>query len=180
MKTSGARIGGTYKAPFNFEKEYKHGRLGECRLVKHYCDAFDFYTKDNRFDLVCKFDNEPVEIKTETRYALDKTPNFFIEKISNDVNMKIGGPKRTMRDGGKRYAHYFLIDNVLFWFHKVDKLVERVDKLENLGGLKLIKVPNMGYNTWGYPIRRDLFDDLYYKIRIGVDDELFYNLLKGG
>jgi len=143
------------------------GDRGEKLLLDTYsylkpanCDAHDVV--DTRY-------NSTVEIKTDY-YPMSKTPNFFIEKYSDDYKFKAGGLDRAAIHKTDIFLYQFINDKTIFWFDDIPKALVIVDKFVREHNLQLIKIPNKGYNTLGYKIPRYILSDVFKEIKLG--DEL--------
>lgn len=150
---------------FEFDEQEKEGKAGEIRIFKTWPDKFEWF-EGNEYDLILK-PNKKVEIKTETTYNLESSPNFFMERYSDDFVFKSGGPWRAQEDGIDIFISYFIQNDILFWFNDINKLVERCEKMILETNPRSSYVKNKGYYTIGYPMRRYWFKDLYKEIKLG-------------
>lgn len=150
---------------FQFNRQEKKGKVGESRILKAWPEQFEWFD-GNEYDLIFKPDKS-VEVKTETNYSLESTPNFFMEKYSDDIKFKLGGPWRAEKDNIDVFISYFIQNGILFWFDDMEKLVECCEEGIKEFKIREVYVKNRGYNTIGYPIRRYWFKDLYKEIEIG-------------
>jgi hypothetical protein len=151
---------------FKFDKQERKGKVGESRIIKAWPDQFEWFS-GNEYDLILKPDTS-VEVKTETDYSLQSSPNFFMERYSEDITFKPGGPWRAKEDNVDIFISYFIQNDILFWFDNVEKLVERCEEGIKKFNIRVSYVKNRGYHTIGYPIRRYWFEDLYEEIEIGA------------
>ena len=151
---------------FEFNKQERRGKLGETLIIKAWPGLFE-WSSDSRYDLIYLPENKKVEVKTEYKWTLENTPNFFMEEFSDDIKFKLGGPFRAQQDNIDIFISFFINNLVLFWFDDVDALVERCK--EGIFKFKLQPkyIKNRGYNTIGYPIRRYWFENLYKQIELG-------------
>ena len=158
---------------FNMHKELGHGAKGELRIVKAYSDVLEHRPNIREYDIVSLPNNKTIEVKTEYRYSLQSTPNFFMERYSDDINYKPGGPWRALEDVVDLYVQYFIQNDALFVFNDLEALVEELDR--QTATRKLITVPqdHGRYNTLGYPIARASLKEFYEQIKIGERKELF-------
>jgi hypothetical protein len=138
---------------FDFKKQLGVGAAGEKAF-------FDFYNKE-KGDLVktdgVKYDFEytsgkTIELKTDT-YAMDKTPNFFMERLGNTESKKNGGPWRALDDKVDYFVYLYIKDMVAFWF-KTRRLVNLLNKHEM--ELKHREIKNRTWTTLGYIVPRSL------------------------
>lgn len=150
---------------FEFNKQEEKGKAGERSILKAWPDKFEWFDGDE-YDLVYNLTTS-VEVKTETRWTLQNTPNFFMERYSDDIKFKSGGPWRAEEDNVDVFISYFIQNDVLFWFDDVQALVKRCEEGISEFNVKVKYINNGRYNTIGYPIRRYWFKDLYKKINIG-------------
>lgn len=98
------------------------------------------------------------EIKTDT-YSLDKTKNFFMERWSVLDKKKPGGPWQALAHGADIFIYYFASDDTYFEFNSLSSLVGRLDDLTKKSGL--VYIPNQGWTTAGYKVKRQDLEDLY-------------------
>lgn len=174
----------------DFNKSRERGDLGELIWPETYPDIFKIY-KPNKYDLDVIPNGKSFEIKTEDGYTLKpdypkphkkkpkSTVNFFIETISNKHRLTIGGPFKSLKDNVDWYGHYFPHewDQILFLFTDVKVLCERSEAL--IGALPSWKrnnptpVYNRGHITLGYALPIESFSDLFVKIKLGDDIEMY-------
>jgi hypothetical protein len=152
-----------------FEESKKVGDKGENLLEKYYGD----YVKrlDGREnDFVILNDNRLLEQKSD-QYRLATTPNFFMERYSNDKWYPPGGPWQALEKGSNVYLYYFMNDKTFFWFDSVTVLVETLEVLTR--GHRLVEVYNRPkdgrppYNTLGFLVKREQLKDLYKTFKLG-------------
>jgi hypothetical protein len=141
---------------FDFKEQLDIGAEGE--RVFH-----SLYPKLNKADGI-KFDFElnghTVELKTDT-YSMDRTPNFFMENVSDIDSGKIGGPWRAAQDNVDFFVYMFIQQKKCFWFRS-KPLVQFLD--EYCKDLYLVKIPNKGWTATGYKVPRYAVEHLYLKI----------------
>lgn len=150
-----------------FKKSKIVGDLGEMALARAYPKQLkrldgienDFKIKNSGF----------LELKTDT-YDMARTPNFFMERYSDDHNFKNGGPWYALEKGSNVFLYYFTKNKKLFWFDDVKALVELLEQLTR--NVMPIKIPNKGryvssYNTLGYKVPRQMLTNLYKEFELG-------------
>jgi len=158
---------------FNMHKELGHGEKGELRIVKAYSDILEHRPNIREYDIVSLPNNKTIEVKTEYRYSLQNTPNFFMERYSDDINYKSGGPWRAFEDSIDLYIQYFIQNDTLFVFSALKPLVKELDRLTVTRKPVTVPQDHGRYNTLGYPIARASLKDFYEQITIGERKELF-------
>jgi hypothetical protein len=98
-----------------------------------------------------------IEIKTE-QYELDegidsrqgrRSPNFAIERYSNEATKKPGGPWRAKQDGVEWYLHLFEPCGRFFVF-RTESLYAAACEIEASNSWKPFRCQNRGYVTFGY------------------------------
>ena len=141
---------------FDWKEQLHVGSDGEALFLS-------LYPKLNKADgLIHDFElnGKTVELKTDS-YSMEKTPNFFMEKIGNIDNGKIGGPWRAKQDKIDFFVYMFLPQRKCFWF-RTKQLVEFLDVYcENL---YQVKIPNKGWTTAGYKVPRHAVEHLFLKL----------------
>lgn len=147
-----------------FKEENKKGTKGEDRLLQYYpflinksCDGWDHI--DTRV-------NKTIEVKTDF-YDMNRTPNFFMERYSNDSTSKPGGPWRSMIYGADIFLYQFWSSETLFLFYDIAELIETLDAYIVENNLEMSFIKNKNYWTRGYKIPRTVLSHLYKKIRLG-------------
>lgn len=98
------------------------------------------------------------ELKTDT-YPLSKTPNFFMERWSVLGKDKPGGPWQALSHEADVFIYYFASDKTYFQFDDIAALVGRLDVLTKKSGM--VYIPNKGWTTAGYKVKRADLEDLY-------------------
>ena len=147
---------------FTFKKQLDVGAKGEDFFLDCYGNKAS-KSDGRKFDLF--FDGKSVELKTDT-YPIEKTPNFFMEKLGNVESNKIGGPWRAADDGVDYFVYLFASNKTFYWF-ETKKLVKFLD--EYTKGKRGRTVANRGYVTLGFlvprleckavTLRRDVFNE---------------------
>jgi hypothetical protein len=153
------------KTQHEFNKSKVVGDLGEQLILSVYNDDLefaggiinDFLIRDGRY----------LELKTDT-YDMSRTPNFFMERYSDDKTFKNGGPWYADEKKSDVFLYFFVQNKKLFWFENIPALIERIEKMS----LTLCEIPNKGrwgggYNTLGFKVPRHLVKDLYTEIDLG-------------
>lgn len=152
---------------FNMKEQISKGNLGRMTLVSLAPYFFKFRDVAKNYELSHAVTGELIDVKTEFRTIAD-TPNFFMERFSDDINFKFGGPWRTMQENIPIFVSYFVQDNVVFWFNDVPSLVAKLEEITV--GRRLLKIAqdHGQYKTLGYTVKRELLDHLYEEIYIGA------------
>lgn len=158
---------------FNMKQELGHGKRGELNIVEAYSDILVHSPDVSEYDIISIPNNKTIEVKTEYRYNLQNTPNFFMERYSDDVNYKLGGPWRALEDKVDLYVQYFIQDSILFIFSDLKSLVQGLDS--QILGRRFVIIPqdHGRYNTLGIPIARSSLSSFYEQIKLGERKELF-------
>lgn len=152
---------GSVEGMFIFEKSIKEGEKGEQKFLLQMGSRIE-KADGIKFDFIHKETNKSIELKSDY-YNTEKTPNFFMERYSSSYKQNAGGPWRALNDKVSIFVYYFPENNTAFFFNDIPKLVERLDTIINNSSLTPMNIPNNGYVTQGYRIRRDLLKDLYIK-----------------
>ena len=137
----------------DFAKDINRGIIGEKILAK----TFNWHippanpeTKlpERRFDLV--YPPHTIEIKTDF-YDMEKTPNFFMEKVSDEDFGSLGGPWRAADDNVDWFV-YFFIKNARVFCWKTANLVSCLNAVTK--NMEPSKVENKNYTTKGFKVKR--------------------------
>lgn len=148
----------------DFQTENRKGKKGEIRLLKKY--PFLLFKPCIGWDVIDTRVIKTVEIKTDF-FDMYKTPNFFMERFSNDITNKPGGPWRSMVYGADVFLYQFWDSESIFLFHDVIELVRILDTYIAQNNLEISIVPNPTYNTKGFKIPRKVLAPLYKEIKLG-------------
>ena len=149
---------------FNFKTQLKAGQLGEVL----YANAHPHYTRTD--GMTCDFYTEAgasLELKTDF-YTMDATPNFFMERWSMKEQKKPGGPWQSSSKGVDYFAYFYVPSLTIFTF-SVQKLLERLEKLEST--FSEFPIRNSSYTTVGYRVPREAVADLaeITKLKVLID-----------
>lgn len=157
------------KTTHEFEKSKLVGDLGEQLILATYKSDLefaggiinDFLIRDGRY----------LELKTDT-YDMSRTPNFFMERYSDDKTFKNGGPWYADEKKSDVFLYFFTQNRRLFWFEDVPALISRIEEVAIKQSLQLCEIANKGrwgrgYNTLGYKIPRKDLSHLYEEITLG-------------
>ena len=132
---------------YSFKKQLEEGNKGEDLFLSCYKNLNPRKFSTNDYDIIIN-KNDKVEIKCDTWDEKD-TPNFFIERYSNDKKKNDGGPFRAKNS---KYFIYLFIKNKTFYWFCPNKLC---DFLSNrLKGYEKKYIRNNGYYTIGYLVPR--------------------------
>lgn len=151
----------------DFETENEKGMAGEQELYCLYP-----YLKDDScigWDRIDTRTNKTVEIKTDY-WSMKNTQNFFMERYSNNISYKPGGPYRALIYGTDIFLYQFIKNKKIFWFDDVVELIRALDMYVIRYNPKLSPVKNNNYITLGYKIPREVLAHLYIELNYG--DEL--------
>jgi hypothetical protein len=148
---------------FSFNKQLNTGNLGESLFYQAHCGTLN-RTDGRKNDFQVKETGEGLELKTDT-YSMAKTPNFFIEHISNESKGSPGGPWQSLANGTPNFVYFFVSDLTCFQF-KTDELCARLDLI--IPTLKPVRVENPKYTTIGYRVPRDTLADIYREYTLTV------------
>jgi hypothetical protein len=133
------------------------GAKGEKLLLKHWPEPVQKHPVFKGPDFIDAQD-KVIELKTDT-YDLEATPNFFIERWSDVQNKKPGGPWQAHEKGVHVFVYLFIQNKTWFIFRDMPALIERLDQLTE--GKYAINIPNKGWTTQGYRVKRADLQDLF-------------------
>jgi hypothetical protein len=153
-----------------FKKSLTVGEQGE-QLFGNYYPGQVEWAGGREYDFtILLVPNGKTELKSDD-YPKSDTPNFFIERYSNDRDYKPGGPYSAYLNGVDYFIYQYLKDKKLFVFKDLLALVSNVDYYALINQLPLTPVQNkVGrgmYNTLGYKIPREALSHLYKEINLG-------------
>lgn len=152
MATPPVFRGGREKT-FDFREQLAVGDMGEKDFKKAYQVLEPKKSQvDLAYDFILK-DKKRVELKTDS-YPMDKSPNFFMETVSDIQSGKLGGPFRAYKDGIEYFVYYFIEDCTYFWF-ETKKLHDALEALIASGKYQLKSIKNKGWTAEGYAIPRE-------------------------
>ena len=144
---------------FDFKEQMVVGDVGEKDFVRCYPNLTPQKSKNLAWDFNLNT-GMTVELKTDD-YPMSKTPNFFMETVSDTKSGKLGGPFRAFDDGVNFFVYYFLRDKTFFWF-ETDKLHAKLKELIETGQFPLKSVQNRNWVTQGYAIPRKLLESIIH------------------
>jgi len=154
-----------YKHDFN--KSVILGDAGERKLIETYS-----YLKSDSTDghdmLDCRdgSSTSTIEVKTDF-YDMNRTPNFFMERYSDDKTFKLGGPWRSESHNTDVFLYQFITNLKMFWFGDIPALVAELDSYISKNNPRIVEVPNIRHTTLGYKIPRHVVADLYIELDFG-------------
>lgn len=141
---------------FSFRKQLKLGHEGEDLflslnpgLKKLDGKIADFETPDGM----------GIELKSDS-YDMSRTPNFFMERISNVEKGTPGGPWQALDKKVPVFVYWYPKHQHAFWFN-TDELV---GALEEIGPMRKHRVLNMGYRSEGWLIPRYYLQQIYTEV----------------
>lgn len=145
---------------FDFNKQLAIGNNGEELFKNLYYKLGPVKAIDKEIDFILA-DGSKIELKTDT-YDMSRTPNFFMESLGNDKDMKIGGPWRALEDKIDFFVYLFIRNQTFYWFN-TKTLCQTLDDMiiKNKFSEKTIK--NKGWLTKGYIVPRISLDFIIHK-----------------
>jgi len=145
----------------DFQDSLKVGTAAE----KAFLEALDEYLAPypkRAADFMFKATGELVELKSDS-YDLAKTENVFMERYSDVLRRKDGGPWQSLGHGVHHYVYFFPRNRTCFWFNTAE-LVHRLETTQKDN--QLIYIPNRGFASAGWKVSRDVLKDLYWEIKL--------------
>jgi hypothetical protein len=133
------------------------GAKGEKLLLKHWSEPVQKHPVFKGPDFV-DVQDQVIELKTDT-YDMEKTPNFFIERWSDFQNKKPGGPWQASEKGVHIFVYLFIQNKTWFIFRDMPALLKRLEELTDKA--YAINIPNRGWTTQGYRVKRADLQDLF-------------------
>ena len=140
---------------FSFSKQLKQGNIGEEYFINCYNSLNPVKSSYREVDIIIN-GHEIVELKTDS-YALDDTPNLFLESISNTKNGKLGGPFLSVQNDVNWFVYLYIKNKTFFWFSPKE-LVDFIEK--NSSTLKQKEIKNYGWSSIGFLVNRELVKHL--------------------
>lgn len=137
---------------FDFNKQLRVGGAGEKLFLDYYKKEFNLVKTDG-----IKYDFESgaghsIELKTDT-YPMNKTPNFFMERLGNVDKGKNGGPWRAYDDNVNYFVYLYIADRTAFWF-ETNRLIKLLNDKEQT--FKSRNIRNRSWTTMGYMVPRSV------------------------
>ncbi len=145
------------KEPWDFKKQLSVGMKGEKLLLQKWPHAVRKHDALKGPDLVDSR-GKVIELKTDT-YPIEKTANFFMERYSDASVKSPGGIWQAASKGVDVFVYLFINSGRWYVFEDMAALIKRVEELTALKFLH--NIPNRGYVTQGYKVRRSDLADLY-------------------
>lgn len=142
---------------FGFKTQMGIGDAGERDFRTSYPELKPEKSEDRAVDFILS-NGQTVELKTDT-YPMEKTPNFFMETLSDTNSGKLGGPWRAQQDGVAYFVYYFVTDKTFFWFDP-KQLCLRLEKLIAEKKYRIKSIANRSWTTQGYAVPREDVADL--------------------
>lgn len=137
----------------SFATSLKKGQLAEEQFLQLYPQLI---RTDGRKQDFLTASGKKVELKADS-YDATVTPNCFMEIVSHEQNLKLGGPFQSLANGTDFYAYYFPVNGCVFVYN-VPQLCARLLLLANKKQQRRIK--NAKYDTVGLIIDRQQLADL--------------------
>lgn len=149
----------------NFRTEKRKGDVGETTLARTYTELerLDGF----KSDMLYTPSNKLIEVKTDY-YSMARTPNFFIERYSNETGAP-GGPWQALEKGNDGFLYFFIKNNILFWFDNIKAIIKSVDDTVEFNNTSVTPVRNETHITYGYKIPRESLKELYIEFNLGDD-----------
>lgn len=144
---------------FDFKTQLKTGDNGEAVILAKYPGKLQKYS-GREYDFDCLETGHKIEVKTDT-YPMEKTPNFFMERYSDNFKQTNGGPWRACADNIDIFLYYFATNGNCFRFTNLKELTERLDRIVVDQKLRPMFIKNKAWTTSGYKINRNDISDLY-------------------
>jgi hypothetical protein len=138
---------------FNFKTQLRAGKLGEMLFLQANPDLKP--NTDYNGDFV-DVSGRKVELKTDF-YAMEDTPNFFLERYSNKVQKTPGGPWQSLEHGTDTFI-YMHVPNLTYFVFSTGQLVERLETI--IPTLPAHDVKNSSHTSVGYRVPRTLLTDI--------------------
>jgi hypothetical protein len=136
--------------------QLKYGLDAEIEFCHRYPKKLLRVEGHRKWDFDCT-DGYAYELKTDT-YSMHKSQNFFMERWSVLDKKKPGGPWQALENGADIFIYCFINNKTYFEFKDLPALVDRLDLLTEKQGL--VYIPNKGWTTAGYKVKRDSLKDL--------------------
>lgn len=142
----------------NFQKSLAVGKAGEQLLLSLWPELVPIDGRKGDFTL----GPDKVEVKSD-QYDMNKTPNFFWERFSNEAKQSPGSVWQSLEHGCNILVYWYPKNKTAFVFDTV--ILKNV--LESIiPELNPIRIPNTGYYTIGYKIPRDLVAPYAIEVKI--------------
>jgi hypothetical protein len=148
---------------FDFRSQLGIGQMGEAMFYEAH-EGKLVRTDGRKGDFVCSLSGDKYELKCDT-WDMNKTPNLFIERYSDEAKGTPGGPWQALEHGA-RYFVYMFAPNLTYFQFETAELVAKLEEI--IPTLKPFPVQNKGYVTLGYRVPRDLLSPLYKEVRLTV------------
>lgn len=151
-----------------FNDDVKRGDKGENKLL----NAYSFLEKDSTdgHDMLDNRNDPPITVEVKTDfYDMEETPNFFMERYSDDKKFKLGGPWRSANHNTDIFLYQFINNNKVFWFSDIPELVRCLDEYVSKNNPEVMRIKNARYYTLGFKIPREAVSHLYKELEFGED-----------
>jgi hypothetical protein len=146
---------------FDFKEQLGVGQRGEDIVKDVYPRKLAVY-EGREYDFVVEDTGEKVEIKTDT-YDMAKTPNFFMERYSDNYRRTPGGLWRASQDSVDIFIYLFPKNFTYFEFMVTRELIDKLNKLT--AKVPLCYIKNRSWHTSGYKVHRDSMSEYYNEVR---------------
>ncbi len=138
----------------SFKASLAKGKSGEALLQSLWPELVPTDGRSGDFML----GDSKVEVKSDS-YNMDKTPNFFIERYSNNTKKSDGSVWQALKHECMIFVYFYPKNNTAFVFYDIVQLMNTLDSI--IPDLEPIFIRNPGYYTVGYKVPRELLKDLY-------------------
>lgn len=141
----------------NFLNSLRSGEAGQRQFLESNANLLTA-TDGRAGDFEMNDGSGRVELKYEANYSITTTQNFFVETISNDKKMTLGGPWQAKANNCMYYVHMFN-DKSEFWFRTLE-FIPVAEKLIGSGKFRMHSINNRSYYTNGYALPRSEFSTI--------------------
>jgi hypothetical protein len=153
--------GGWMSRVFSFQKQLQLGERAEQLFQQVYPKELEIFP-ERKADFLVKETGELLELKADS-YDMEKTPNFFIERFSDNQRKTPGGVWRAYQDDIDIFVYLFSKNRTYFVFDNIPLLVFTINMLTN--NKPLVMINNKSWVTVGYKVERELLKDLYTEVK---------------
>lgn len=141
----------------SFKKSLAKGKSGEALLQSLWPELVPTDGRSGDFML----GTDKVEVKSDS-YDMEKTPNFFIERYSNNTKKSDGSVWQALKHECMIFVYWYPTNKTAFVFRDIVQLMNALDAI--IADLEPIYIRNPGYYTVGYKVPRELLKD-YFEVR---------------
>lgn len=156
-RINGARAGNS-EGLFIFEDSLKEGQKGEELFFSYHKETLEYINKPNKPDFRISKTGDFLELKSDY-YDSTRTENFFFERYSDKVAKTPGGPWKALEMDSTWFVYFFVKNKEVYIF----KTLELLKHLEACDEKDLIDIPNKGWITSGYKVKRNNLEKIFVK-----------------